>query len=955
MAAVNPIVNPGFTYDLNGATSAFGWITSTTAAIKAGATVSVHKIAGYSQSASIFGLISYCETITKGSTELEGITTEEVIPVQIGVPITIWYSVYEEIAGHKLEALFGSVAVGTASTAFTQTAAGWNRRFITLTPTATGNASFTLRAAAPAVALKILHTAVSTTETYIDGDVEGYEWEKNPGKSPTNFWNRLNHPGAILPSGPQLSTKYTLTGPDGTVATFNDPSDPNFVGSITEVTGLDSPEVRENAENIVGMDGGVHGSFFHGRRPITLAGTIYNVTSNEDRNIKVTKLLQSSNAMREDATLEWTPAGGERQFVKVRRQQPVRITGGWSKSFQLLLVAADPRIYGTTANAGNVVSPIVQELIATGIHPKGCATDGVHVYWTSGEAFIGRATVSGGSVEPKWVAIAEVSNGIAVDAGHVYWNSPTGIGRCTVAGGTIESKWLAVTTGGVGLAVDAGHIYWANQSSIGRATIAGATIENTWINPVNNPQGICVDAGHIYWADRKNGHIARATIAGASVEAEWIKSAGNEPAYPSVTATNIYWCCYGGGQVRRANLNGEEMMENFINAGAAGPYGSAIMGTGETATLFVTNFNEGTISSVPITGYKSFTNSGSIITYPLIVFTGKPRNFEIVNSTTKQKIVINYNPALPIAFSGGLPTGVSYVTNDGTYFWYVYGTEKYGKIGINGAESNPTWGNLSSPTPYGFAVNGSKTFTAVVGSSGTYDIYTTPKTSYVFEPGIYFATLPEEIFGLAVNETNIFWGDRTNINRSTVAGTEKTTIITGANMLKGSQILVTATKLWWATTTGEIKESLLSGASPKTIVSGTKATSIAVDAGHIYWTNTASGTIGRSTITGTEVEEEWVSGQGEPKGILVSATAASWMNTLSGTLNSISLTEPSFSGAIDTLNRTVSTATGSIYGSVNFAATEWFGLVPGENKLELIEQLKAENMSFFLEWRNAWI
>jgi len=954
MAAVNPIINPGFSHDGNGATSAFGWRTTSSFFVNLGATTLVQQIPGYSQSASIFGLTSYCNITTAGTATFEGTMIEE-IPVVEGIPITVWFSVYEEIAGHKLEAGLGSSVVGNNLVAWTQTALGWNRRFVTLTPTKTGTAFFTIRTPVTPAALKIIFTAVSATESYVDGDVEGYEWAGAAGKSATNFWNRLNHPGAILPSGPQLSTKYTLTGPDGTIATFNDPFDPNFVGSITEATGLDSPEVRENAENITGMDGGVHGSFFHGRRPITLSGTIYNVTSNEDRNIKITKLLQASNAMREDATLEWTPAGGERQFVKVRRQQACRITGGWSKSFQLLMVAADPRLYGTTAQSANVFPAIVQQLLSTGIHPKAVATDGVHVYWCSGEAFIGRATISGGSVEPKWVTIAESSNGVAVDAGHVYWNSTKGIGRCTVAGGTIESVWQAVTTGGAGIAVDAGHIYWAKEFAIGRMTVAGGTIEANWLFPLNNVSGICVDAGHIYWADRKNGLIGRATIAGASIENSWISKGGNEPAYPCVSATNIYWCCYAGGQVRRADLNGENIMEDFINSGAAGPYGSAITGTGETATLFITNFNEGTISSVPITGYKVVTNTGSVITYPLIIFTGKPRNFEVVNATTKQQVVINYNPALSIQLAGGLSSGVSYVANDGSTFWYTYNSIAFGKIGINGTGLNNTWNSLTPAVPSGLAANGTKMYVCFNNpGGGNYSVHSTLK-GFFSDEFVFTATLPEEIFGIAANESNLFYGDRTNINRTTLTGTEKTTIIAGANMLKGSGILVTATKLWWATTTGEIKESLLSGASPKTIVSGTKATSIAVDAGHIYWTNTASGTIGRSTITGTEVENEWVAGQAEPRGIFVSASNATWINALTGTVNTISLTEPTFTGVIDTLNRTVSTATGSIYGSVNFAATEWFGLVPGENRIEIVAQLKAESMSAIVEWRNAWI
>lgn len=178
---------------------------------------------------------------------------------------------------------------------------------------------------------------------------------------------------ALTPGGVQTSTKYTLTGPDGTIATFNEPADPNFVGYLTETTGLDSPEVRESAENTAGLDGGIHGNFLYGRRPITLAGSIINVISATDRNAKITKLQQASNAMREDAVLSWTPDGGEASFINVRRAQPLRVTGGWNKDFQLLLVSADPRVYAkaltvATAALGATVGT------ATGSSPTGMFT-----------------------------------------------------------------------------------------------------------------------------------------------------------------------------------------------------------------------------------------------------------------------------------------------------------------------------------------------------------------------------------------------------------------------------------------------------------------------------------------------------------------------------------------------------------------------------------------------------
>lgn len=160
---------------------------------------------------------------------------------------------------------------------------------------------------------------------------------------------------ATIIGGPQYGVKYTLTGPDGTIAVFNDSADPNYVGVLgPETSGLDSADVRESADDLVEMDGGIHGSFYYGRRPIVLNGQLAPPVSTIDRNTKASKLRRASNALRQDAILKWTPDGGVEQFCRVRRQAPLRITGGWVKNFQLPLVSADHRVYSTALTTVSV-------------------------------------------------------------------------------------------------------------------------------------------------------------------------------------------------------------------------------------------------------------------------------------------------------------------------------------------------------------------------------------------------------------------------------------------------------------------------------------------------------------------------------------------------------------------------------------------------------------------------
>lgn len=159
-----------------------------------------------------------------------------------------------------------------------------------------------------------------------------------------------------IPFGIEVGIRYDLVGPTGERVSFNEPTDRDFVGWIEEITGLDGPEVRESSELFVEGDGGIHSDFYYGRRPITFSGIIDASVFGVERNRKITRLLAATNAMRNDALLSWTASGGLPVQVRVRRQNSPRITGGRVKSFQISLVAADPRIYGEAIQIGQVAA-----------------------------------------------------------------------------------------------------------------------------------------------------------------------------------------------------------------------------------------------------------------------------------------------------------------------------------------------------------------------------------------------------------------------------------------------------------------------------------------------------------------------------------------------------------------------------------------------------------------------
>ena len=56
----------------------------------------------------------------------------------------------------------------------------------------------------------------------------------------------------------------------------------------------------------------------------------------------------------------------------------------------------------------------------------------------------------------------------------------------------------------------------------------------------------------------------------------------------------------------------------------------------------------------------------------------------------------------------------------------------------------------------------------------------------------------------------------------------------------------------------------------------TQASSIALDATHLYWTKTKDNTIGRSNLDGSEPQEEWVKDAGNPEALALDATSLYW-------------------------------------------------------------------------------
>ncbi len=237
---------------------------------------------------------------------------------------------------------------------------------------------------------------------------------------------------AYYPISTTYGASYAIVGPDGVRASFNDPLDPDYVGVLTEVTGLDGADIRESAFDLTESDGGVHGSFYLGRRPITMSGSVFGHATIREREIRLDRARRATLALRGDSTLTWKPmvvaAGDLELFVPVRRQQPFRESGNWVKTFQIALVSQYAQIFGSalktaapgvaTENQGNYPAyPLVN---ITGSSTDPTVSDGTRVFRTTGLTLAGGEVVQFDMLNHTGVFTAGARSGLSANR-YIDW------------------------------------------------------------------------------------------------------------------------------------------------------------------------------------------------------------------------------------------------------------------------------------------------------------------------------------------------------------------------------------------------------------------------------------------------------------------------------------------------------------------------------------------------------
>jgi len=150
------------------------------------------------------------------------------------------------------------------------------------------------------------------------------------------------------------------------------------------------------------------------------------------------------------------------------------------------------------------------------------------------------------------------------------------------------------------------------------------------------------------------------------------------------------------------------------------------------------------------------------------------------------------------------------------------------------------------------------------------------------------------IVAVAVNDTQLFWGDLSNeaIGTMALSGTPDGRVLFNEPKVRVDEALVPnverpwgvavdASHLYWASTAGAIGRSNLDGsAADRSFIAGlTSPCGLAVDGSHLYWGELETGAVARARLDGTEVEPEFITGAGDPCGVAVDAAHLYWANT----------------------------------------------------------------------------
>ena len=219
-----------------------------------------------------------------------------------------------------------------------------------------------------------------------------------------------------------------------------------------------------------------------------------------------------------------------------------------------------------------------------------------HVYWTSTDGTINRATPAGGDMTV--LAQGGTRPGLlAVDGTSVYWADTNGgtINAVPLAGGTVTTL-ASGQNQPQGVAVDSGHVYWTNTGggTISSVPLTGGTV-TTLFSGLSVPIGLAVDSSGLYWTNGGDGSINKGPLTGGSVT---MLVDSNETQGLAVDGTHIYWTTIPspGATISSAPLRGGDV--TVLVSNQKEPLGVAVA----DGQIYWTDIGTASIYRVPVTG-----------------------------------------------------------------------------------------------------------------------------------------------------------------------------------------------------------------------------------------------------------------------------------------------------------------------------------------------------------------
>jgi hypothetical protein len=224
------------------------------------------------------------------------------------------------------------------------------------------------------------------------------------------------------------------------------------------------------------------------------------------------------------------------------------------------------------SNGGSVlkmplVGGSVTTLVADGNQPFQVAVNTTDLYWTGFLGTLGRVALDGSSTSTLVVSSLPTPPPyfLALDSANVYYTTQTDNTTGTVVAFALSgSSSLALGTGQdltAGIAVSGGHVYWASggTSSPNTGSISGSATSVTGISPIataeETPYAVATDGTNVYWTNREEpGLVMRVSVTGGTPLT--LASNRDLPNGIAVDGANVYWGDQDGDVVVKVPIGG---------------------------------------------------------------------------------------------------------------------------------------------------------------------------------------------------------------------------------------------------------------------------------------------------------------------------------------------------------------------------------------------------------------